>query len=114
MDRRNFLRIGGASIAGIPLLSFPIVSHSSKKYTYPILQDFMPKETIKLIGDEYLQRNHFKDQAFYSNLSENEAADLIKKDFEEDRTIIVSGWVLSITEARHCAAIHLKNIKKCT
>lgn len=33
----------------------------------------------------------------------------IKSDFESGNTIIVSGWVLSITEARQCALYSLTN-----
>ncbi len=109
MDRRYFLKIGGSSIVIIPLFSFPIAGCSRQKNAYPLLEDFMPMETINFIGKEYLQKNAFKDQDFYLNLSKNEAADRVKKDFEEDRVIIVSGWVLSITEAGQCAAIHIKN-----
>ena len=68
----------------------------------------MPRETIELIGQKYLQNNPFADQEFYRKLSENEAADMVKKDFEEDRVVIVLGWVLSITEARQCAALQIK------
>lgn len=110
MDRRNFLKLGGTSIAVLPLLSFPMVScNKPKENPYPLLQDFMPAETIGLIGKVYLQKNTFKDPQFYSGLNKNEAADRVKKDFEEDRIVIVSGWVLSVTEARQCAAIHIKN-----
>ena len=32
----------------------------------------------------------------------------IKKDFENNRTIVLDGWVLSITEARQCALFSLR------
>jgi hypothetical protein len=110
MDRRNFIKLGGTSVAVIPLLSFPVISCSSnaKESIYPLLQDYMPSDTIKLIGKEYLQKNELKDPEFYSGLSKNEAAERVKKDFEEDRVVIVSGWVLSETEARQCAAIQIQ------
>ena len=109
MHRRNFIKIGGSSVAAISLFSFPIIGCSSRESKYPLLEDFMPKQTIKFIGNEYLQKNSFTEQEYYSNLGKSETADLVKKDFEEDRVIIVSGWVLSVTEARQCAAIHIKN-----
>lgn len=109
MDRRNFLKLGGTSVAVIPFLSFPIAGCSEKENPYPLLQTYMPADTIKLIGKEYLQNNALNDPEFYAHLSKNEAADRVKKDFEEDRVTIVSGWVLSETEARQCAATHLQN-----
>jgi hypothetical protein len=109
MDRRNFLKLGGTSIAILPYISFSIAGCSQKKNAYPLLQDFMPGETIDFIGKEYLKENELKDPEFYSGLSKNEAADMVKNDFEKDNTIIVSGWVLSITEARQCAANQIKN-----
>jgi hypothetical protein len=108
MNRRSFLRLGGTSITVIPLFSFPIVGCNPTEVTYPLLQRFIPRETIELIGKKYLQNNPFTDQEFYHKLSENEAADMVKKDFEEDRIVIVSGWVLSITEARLCAVLQVK------
>ena len=109
MDRRNFLKLGGTSIAVFPFLSFPLSSCNPNEILYPILQDYMPADTIRLIGKEYLEKNVLEDTDFYSGLGKNETAYKVKKDFEEDHTIIVSGWVLSITEARQCAAIHMKN-----
>ena len=109
MDRRNFIKLGGTSVAVIPFLSLPIAGCSEKENPYPLLQTYMPADTIKLIGKEYLQKNALKNPEFYSDLSQNEAAERIKKDFEEDRIVIVSGWVLSETEARQCAAIHNQN-----
>jgi hypothetical protein len=108
MNRRNFIKLGGTSVAVLPLLSFPMVSCSAKENLYPLLQDYMSADTLKLIGKEYLQKNALKDPEFYSSLSKNEAAARIKKDFEEDRTLIISGWVLSETEAKQCAAIYLQ------
>jgi hypothetical protein len=109
MNRRNFIKLGGTSVVVIPLLSLPVISCNAKENPYPLLQDFMSADSIKLIGKEYLQTNALKDPGFYSDLTKNEAAERVKKDFEEDRIVIVSGWVLSETEARQCAAIHLKN-----
>ena len=108
MDRRNFIKLGGTSVAVIPLLSFPIAGCNAKENPYPLLQNYMPADTIRLIGKEYLQKNALKNPGFYSDLSKNEAAERVKKDFEEDRIMIVSGWVLSETEAKQCAVIYLQ------
>jgi len=105
MNRRNFIRIGGSSVAAISLSSFPITGCNSKENEYPLLEDFMPKETILLIGNEYLRKNPLPDQNYYSNLSKKEAAEMVRKDFEEGRVVIVSGWVLSVTEAKQCSAL---------
>jgi len=40
--------------------------------------------------------------SIYSLVNQN-----IKKDFDTDKTIVVRGWVLSITEARQCALFSL-------
>jgi len=108
MNRRTFIRLGGTSVAVVSLLSFPVMSCKAKENPYPLLQNFMPADTIRLIGKEYLQKNALKDPDFYFNLSNDKAADMVKKDFEEDRVITVSGWVLSETEAKQCAAIYLQ------
>ena len=108
MNRRTFIRLGGTSVAVVSLLSFPVMSCNTKENPYPLLQNYMPADTIRLIGKEYLQKNTLKDPEFYSNLSKNKAADMIEKDFEEDKTIVLSGWILSETEAKQCAAIYLQ------
>ena len=110
MHRRNFIKVGGTSVAAISFFSFPITGCSSKENEYPLLEDFMPKETFMFIGNEYLQKNSFADQNYYSNLSKKETEELVNKDFEHGRIIIVSGWVLSITEAKRCGAL-VKAIK---
>ena len=73
----------------------------------------MPADTIKLIGKEYLQKNALKDPEFYSGLSKNEAAERLKKDFEEDRVVIVSGWVLSETKPGNALQFTFKTSKAC-
>lgn len=42
-----------------------------------------------------------KKQADYLALS-------VEKDFKENRTVVVDGWLLSITEARQCALLSLE------
>ena len=32
----------------------------------------------------------------------------VEKDFKENRTVVVDGWLLSITEARQCALLSLE------
>jgi hypothetical protein len=111
MHRRKFIRISGSSVAAVSFFSFPITGCSSRENKYALLEDFMPKETIMLIGNEYLQKNSsFADQNYYSNLSKKETEELVEKDFEDGRIVIVSGWVLSITEAKRCGAL-VKTIK---
>src|SRR4051812_40590966 len=110
MHRRNFIRISGSAVAAISLFPLPITSCSSRESEYPLLENFMPKETILFIGNEYLRKNSFTDQKLYSNLSKKEAEETVKKDFEDGRITIVSGWVLSITEAKRCGAL-VKRIK---
>jgi hypothetical protein len=34
-------------------------------------------------------------------------AELVRSDFAEGRTVVVHGWVLSVTEARQCALFSL-------
>ncbi len=40
---------------------------------------------------------------------QNQISQKIKHDFETDNTVIVNGWVITVTEARQCALLYAMN-----
>lgn len=117
MKRKDFILI---TAAGLTAISIPLA------YTYLIKSEYdsllaQPKslsliwdnQTISDIGNRYRSQvpRENKERALVKQLlaeadSRNLSLSLegkIKRDFETGNTIMVDGWILSITEARQCA-----------
>ena len=109
MKRRKFMITGGISLASLSLLSFPMAGCSSSEEQYALPQEFLPEEIIHFIGRAYLKTNPDFDQESVASLSQKQLARMIKEDFEKENTTVVAGWVLSKTEAQHCAITYLQN-----
>ncbi|HSJ69199.1 MAG TPA: hypothetical protein VK921_16075 [Anditalea sp.] len=108
MKRRKFISVG-ISLAGLPLIYFPLAGCSSSEDQYPLPQEFLPEEIIHSIGIAYMKMNPNFDQDSVASLSLKQLTRKVKEDFEKDITIVVAGWVLSKTEAQHCAITYLQN-----
>lgn len=130
MNRRYFIDIISRSL---PFLFLPVVGCSSKNYIEEIisipysLSYFVTLNQILTIGKQYLKL--FPDEADYSFLKgilynkadsgiineyelkviQNLINKEVRKDYQDDKTIILNGWILSITEARQCALFYLIN-----
>ena len=61
-------------------------------------------ERVRDIGEQY--RRLVPDESDWMRLSGPISA-LVRRDFETGRTVLVNGWVLSVTEARQCALFSL-------
>ena len=130
MKRRNFITLSTLTAFAI---GTPFSSCSSpdpeldKKISIPqTLSQLLDQNSIKAIGrafgvdrpDEYsvkkLERNLSKDAKgdyFSSTTPLKEISETINRntqgDFDDGNTLILDGWVLSLTEARQCALFSL-------
>ena len=129
MKRRNFIVL---SVLTAATVSAPFVSCNSsdpeldKKLAAPqILSRFLDGKSIKDIGKTYgsQQPNDYSITTLEKQLaksngrsfsSKTPAKDLysslnesIQNDFLTGNTLVVNGWVLSLTEARQCAVFSL-------
>ena len=122
MKRRNFVLLTGL---GISAVAFPTWYYKYRDLEYdqlltePVLLSYIwDGSTINEIGVVY--REQFSDEnserELVTLLSNDVSADLtttnmlqqqITDDFKAGNTIIISGWVLSKTEARQCALFSL-------
>jgi hypothetical protein len=113
MRRRNFILLGTAGIAAVTI---PAAFYFFDDPEYdPILADprslsmIWDAETITSTGNKYrLQtpsenniRALVKKLAAEAGTSNPE--EKIKNDFAAGNTVLVDGWILSVTEARQCA-----------
>jgi len=128
MKRRIFVRIITIATAGLYL---PITGCKSKgnglasMLSQPnALQHICDAETIRQIGKVYqklvpgeneetlirlLSPNigHAIDKSTDDNLVKSVLEKRVRQDFQENKTMVVDGWVLSVTEARQCALFSL-------
>jgi hypothetical protein len=130
VKRRTFVLLSAVSTAA---LSFPSVGCRSrslatdKALSRPLfLSRICDAKTIREIGTYYLARRSYvptKDQvadlllADHSMNNGPESSDSssivnnlqrkITQDFEKGNTVIVKGWILSVTEAEQCALFSL-------
>ena len=126
MKRKEFLQRSAFAAAAITL---PLL-HSCKS---PVSDDEMvdpqflsrlfDEQTIRKTGAAYLQKmpgekDHNKlvgllagNSSIAGSSDENEIhqylEEKIKRDFDEGKTVMLNGWLLSVTEARQCALYSL-------
>ena len=121
MQRRTFIEfLGyGAAFSAIPFgcsyLS-PVTIHPAwEKPTFLTL--IWGLDEIHLAGKSYSITSNEKSQrelakGFPESATTSEAIEeLIKSDFTSGRTVVVNGWILSVTEARQCALAYLTTQK---
>jgi hypothetical protein len=130
MYRRQFLKISSGSLvfAFLPWMSCrssdPELNRKiSQPFSLSIINDV---PALKKIGNSYLKKFPLENQEFTlvdllltdtngKNISSTSDSlvlqqaleEKIKKDFENGKTVVLQGWVLSITEARQCALFSL-------
>jgi hypothetical protein len=128
MDRRLFVKLSAASAAviGFSLLEGCHFRRTNNAISTPdLLSHVLDKETLNDIGKKYLTLapNEKNEDDLVAKLLEGSKIDAssdgkvittflteqITNDFREGRTLIVSGWILSLTEARQCALFYLIN-----
>jgi hypothetical protein len=128
MKRRIFVKLAVAATAGLYL---PGAACNSKNNSLTnmlsqpnALQHICDVETIREIGKGYqnlvpgenkeslirlLSPNigHEIDESRDSSLVSSVLEKRVQQDFQENKTMVVDGWVLSVTEARQCALFSL-------
>lgn len=123
LKRRTFIKLGVATgLTGTASLVLPRASHN---YLLNELLEVLPDlEDAVWVGEQYLDHvpkeadihwlseHIFKESYFLSTLkSEDEfrkhILNIIHNDFLEERVFELDGWILSITELRICAILHL-------
>jgi hypothetical protein len=126
MNRRAFVLLG---TTGILAISFPLSCSKINKVKYdPLLAQpqslsaLLDYEKITTIGNKYLAKTSDETDVgslvklIMHGISDNKAKlaealeTKIKTDFEKRNTVMVDGWVLSVTEARQCAMSSLTNL----
>ena len=129
MHRRNFLRLSAGAVVGtlVPLSGCVDVPDPGATLADPTtLGRLADDETIEGIGRAYLAQasGEARQARLVRALLEDERGDLmsqddpemlqrflrekVQADFDADRTVVVDGWVLAVTEARQAALFFLR------
>jgi len=112
MDRRQFLRVTAAG--AVTSLSVPVVAAGARRaddrtlraLAYPELLGVLGAERVRAIGVRYREATPAERNTVALRAAIDPSA-LVARDFADERTVLVDGWVLSITEARQCALFSL-------
>lgn len=112
MDRRQFLRV--TAVGAATGLSVPVIGvgargaddRTLRALAYPDLLGVLGAERVHAIGVRYREATPAERDADALRAAIDPAA-LVARDFADSRTVLVDGWVLSITEARQCALFSL-------
>jgi hypothetical protein len=116
LKRRLFFGAAGAAIALSGATWLVLHDQSCGEHVHPTIKlTFDECWRIQEIGDAY--RAAFPDEDNVDTLqrlisqagSSEDLAAIIQREFAEDSTVEVLGWLLSRTEARHCALSSLLN-----
>jgi len=100
MNRRDFLRV---SALGAAVLAVPTREDAAAAAHFDLLTVLGP-ERVRDIGVQY--RRLVPEESDWMHRS-GPIATMVRRDFETGRTVLVNGWVLSVTEARQCASFSL-------
>jgi hypothetical protein len=119
MNRRRFLQLTATGIAGSLADSG---CQPNRTILPPELLGMLGPDRVRELGNHYraatpaestadsLRGAIFNSQSVFSRLPlirHYPIDDMIRDDFADGRTVLVDGWVLSLTEARQCALFSL-------
>ncbi|HYT64338.1 MAG TPA: hypothetical protein VEL50_10565 [Gemmatimonadales bacterium] len=123
MDRREFLRIGVVTAAGLTNpASWAAASpaYDLQALAHPDLLAILGPESVREIGVQYRELVPAEDDreslraAILAGrplrvpwVPRPSIAGMVRNDFDRGRTVLLDGWVLSVTEARQCALFSL-------
>jgi hypothetical protein len=127
MKRRDFIRMSGYATV---YLGVPFIAGCSRKPVNAaidqpqFLMHIMDKKSITGIGKQYIIKMPDESSSGKLQTLLTEKADITGStpaenvhehfdkqsiaDFNENKTVIVDGWVISVTEARQCALFSLE------
>ena len=116
MSRRTFIAL---IVVGLGIGAIPVVRRIRRSKYEPLIEpliiaSILTKDEIHELGKTYI--NHFPEENSIDVLDtklrthheanqpiQEHIAKKIAADFKSDNTIMIEGWILSITEARQCA-----------
>ena len=121
MKRRNFLGIITAGVVILGMISWFFVIKKQKPdsnaFGPDVLSNICSREKIIEIGKKYRQISSENDENSLNQLlaldqqqpTKEFFEERVRQDFENNDTVLIDGWLLSVTEARQCALFSLQS-----
>ena len=108
LDRRRFLQLTALAFAATIVDSGCSRAGDRGALDEPQLVEILGPERVRELGAHYRAAHPSEntDAALRAAISQG-AASRYRDDFEAGRTVLVDGWVLSVTEARQAALFSL-------
>jgi len=121
LDRRNFLKLGASAAIGLVSSACYGEHAEADALDRPNLLEMLGSDRVRSLGTRYLATvpGENSAQALRAAIAERRSSplhvawartsveDAVREDFADGRTVIIDGWVLSLTEARQCALFAL-------
>jgi hypothetical protein len=122
LDRRQFVKLAVSTAVGAITISGCSGDNgaSAGALDRPQLLEMLGPERVRTIGAHYRARVPAENSVsalgaaiseqrsrFHLPFLEKSIDDTVHEDFAAGRTVVVDGWVLSVTEARQCALFSL-------
>lgn len=108
MNRRDFILSAAGGLGVVSATTYYFLRDLEYDHSLASPQ-FLPliwdAETIKTIGNQYREKfpSEESEQSLVELLLPKPNEDMIVSDFENGKTVVIDGWILSVTEARQCA-----------
>ena len=121
MKRRNFIGIITLGALILSAISWFFVIKKQKPdanaFGPDVLSNICSRERIIEIGKKYRQISSENDENSLNQLlsvdqqqpTKEFFEEKVRKDFENNDTVLIDGWLLSVTEARQCALLSLQS-----
>ncbi|WP_100616014.1 hypothetical protein [Confluentibacter citreus] len=110
MKRLNFILLSSLAAATVALPTIWISREHNLKFPHHLTY-IWGRETLLWIGEDYLRLFPNENDADYllKLLLEKRFSidNIIEEDYKAGKTLVLNGWVLSITEGRQCALFSL-------
>jgi len=117
IDRRRFLQLSAAGVAAAAVQSCS--EDNQRPLDQPALIATLGPERVLQLGTHYRALTPGEnnpdalrsaiDKARGSRFLARSIDDVVQQDFAKGRTVLVDGWVLSVTEARQAALLSLSH-----
>ena len=116
LDRRRFLQLTAVGVIG-SVAEIACARDNGSALAHPELVDMLGSDRVRQLGERYRaatpgENNAEKLRDAISrggglHLFRSSIDDQINDDFKNGRTVVVDGWILSVTEARQAALFSL-------